>query len=60
MELYISNEQYSLLLRSFIELAYVPEDKVLEVFKHLSDSVPQDVPMQGKKYIKELKIKEKA
>ena len=44
MELYISNEQYSLLLWIFTALAFVPEDKVVEFFKYLSDSVPQDAP----------------
>ena len=43
MELYFSNKQYSLLLRSFTTLAFVPEDNIVEFFKHLSDSVPQDV-----------------
>ena len=44
MELYISNQQYSLLLRSFTALAFIPENKVVEFFKHLSDTVPQDAP----------------
>ena len=30
--------------RSFTTFACVPEDKVVEFFKYLSDSVPQDVP----------------
>ena len=38
----MNNTVYS--LRSFTALAFVPEDKVVEFFKHLSDSVPQDAP----------------
>ena len=51
MELYISNEQYSLLFRSFTALAFVPEDKVVEFFKHLSDSVPQNAPIGVHEFI---------
>ena len=44
MELYITNEQYSLFLRSFTVLAFVPQDRIAEYFKHQCDSVPQDAP----------------
>ena len=44
MELYITNEQYSLFLRSFTALAFVPQDRIAEYFKHLCDSVPEDAP----------------
>ena len=44
MEFYITNEQYSLFLRSFTALAFVPQDRIAEYFKHLCDSVPEDAP----------------
>ena len=44
MELYVSNEQYSLLLTNFTALAFVPEDKEVVFFKHLYDSFPQNAP----------------
>ena len=44
VDLYVSNEQYSVLLRSFTALAFVPTERVLEYFKYLSDSVPEDAP----------------
>ena len=44
VDLYVSNEQYSVLLRSFTSLAFVPTERVPEYFKYLSDSVPEDAP----------------
>ena len=44
VDLYVSNEQYSVLLISFTALAFVPTERVPDSFKYLSDSVPEDVP----------------
>ena len=40
MELYTSNEDYSLLLRCFTALAFVPEARIIEYFKLVCESVP--------------------
>lgn len=40
------DENYSLLLRCFTALAFVPEDRVVEYFKTLCESVPEDAPEQ--------------
>ena len=44
MDLYRKNEAYSMLLRSFTALAFVPEHRVVEHFNHLSRSIPEDAP----------------
>ena len=44
MELNISNGDYSLLLRSFTALAFVPEQKVVDYFRLLSGNVSEDAP----------------
>ena len=44
MELYTSNEDYSLLLRCFTALAFLPEARIIEYFKLLGESVPEDAP----------------
>ena len=45
VDLYINNELYSVLLRSFTALAFVPTELVTEYFKYLSDSFPQEAPI---------------
>ena len=42
VDLYVSSDPYSILLRSFTVLALVPRDRVTEYFKYLSDSFPED------------------
>ena len=44
VELYISDEEYSLPLRCFTALAFVPETRVVEYFNLVSQSVPKDAP----------------
>ena len=44
MELYTSNEDYSLLLRCFTALAFVLEARIIEYFNLLCESVPEDAP----------------
>ena len=44
MELYTSNEDYSLLLRCFTALAFVPEVRIIEYFNLLCESLPEDAP----------------
>ena len=44
-DLYRENEEYSIFLRCFTAIAFVPEaNVVVEYFNHLSASVPEDAP----------------
>ena len=44
MELYTSNEDYSLLLRCFTALPFVPEARIIKYFNLLCEPVPKDAP----------------
>ena len=46
MPLYISNEDYSILLRMVTALAFVPEQRVVEYFNNVCESIPEDAPPQ--------------
>ena len=54
VEHYISDEEYSLLLRCFTALAFVPDTRVAEYFNLISQSVPEDAPPIAFDFVKDI------